>query len=460
MSIHYSIYTCFLIGLLTLQACSDNKQATSGDDATLQTGKKEMADKVRTEFLHAWNTYKKYAWEHDALKPLSKTYRDWYAHSLLMTPVDAYDTMILMGLTDEANECKELIINKLSFDHDMSVQVFEVTIRLLGSLVTAYQMDGDPAFLALAKDLGNRLLPAFDSPTGMPYRMVNLKTGETGDAMSNPAEIGTLLIEFGTLSKLTGDPVYYDKARKAITELYNRRSDIGLVGTVIDVNTGEWQQTESHISGMIDSYYEYLLKGAILFDDPALREMYDNSMVAVNRYCLDTVPSGIWYGHVDMTGNRISRQFGALDAFMPGMLALGGEVELAQKVQESCFKMWKDFGIEPEQMDYDSMKILVPSYVLRPENIESAAYLYHYTGDEKYLVMGTFMVNSLITHCRLDEGYAAIRDVTTMEKMDDMESFFFAETLKYAYLLFADNTGLDFKNTIFNTEAHPVKKTW
>jgi hypothetical protein len=98
-----------------------------------------------------------------------------------MTPVDAYDTMLLMGLTDEAADAKRLILERLSFDQDVSVQVFEVTIRLLGGLLSAYEMDGDPRLLHLATDLGDRLLPAFRSPTGMPFRYVNLRTGATRD---------------------------------------------------------------------------------------------------------------------------------------------------------------------------------------------------------------------------------------------------------------------------------------
>ena len=63
-----------------------------------QRSRDQMAAQVRSEFLHAWNGYKKYAWGHDDLKPLSKTHHDWYAQPLLMTPVDALDTMIIMGL--------------------------------------------------------------------------------------------------------------------------------------------------------------------------------------------------------------------------------------------------------------------------------------------------------------------------------------------------------------------------
>src|ERR1041384_114674 len=94
--------------------------------------RKKLAAEVKAEFLHAWNGYKKYAWGHDDLKPLSKTHHDWYPQPLLMTPVDALDTMILMDLNDEATATKRYILANLSFDKDMEVQNFEITIRLLG----------------------------------------------------------------------------------------------------------------------------------------------------------------------------------------------------------------------------------------------------------------------------------------------------------------------------------------
>src|SRR2546429_8100353 len=167
----------------------------------------QLAARVRTEFLHAWNNYERYAWGHDALRPLSKTPHDWYGQSLQMTPVDALDTLILMKLDAEAAKAKALIVNDLSFDRDIYVKNFEITIRLLGGLLSSYQLTGDKRLLQLAEDLGNRLLPVFNSPTGLPYVYVNLRTGQVRDTKTNPAETGTLLLEFGTLSKLTGKPI-------------------------------------------------------------------------------------------------------------------------------------------------------------------------------------------------------------------------------------------------------------
>jgi mannosidase alpha-like ER degradation enhancer 2 len=420
-----------------------------------------MALQVRGEFLYAWNAYKQYAWGHDELKPLSKSSRDWHSVSLLMTPVDALDTMIIMGLTDEATKTREFIAKNLSFDQDIEVKNFEITIRLLGGLLSSYQLTGDDRLLDLAANLGNRLLPVFDSPTGMPYMYVNLKTGKTRGAESNPAEIGTLLLEFGTLSKLSGKPIYYDKAKRALTELYSRRSAIGLVGSTINVETGKWIDTTSHISGGIDSYYEYLLKSWLLFDDKDCKKMWEASVKAVNKYLADNTRTGLWYGQADMnTGKRLSTQYGSLDAFFPAALARSGDLDRARKLQESSFKMWTTFGIEPETLNYNTMKVSSPGYQLRPEIIESAYYLNFFTKDPRYQEMGSGFILSLVRYCKTDAGYAALSDVETKTKRDSMESYFLAETLKYLYLLFAPRETLDLNKVVFNTEAHPLKRTW
>jgi len=289
----------------------------------------------------------------------------------------------------------------------------------------------------------------------------NLKTGETSGNISNPAEIGTLMLEFGSLSKLTGNPVYYQKAKHAVVELFKRQSDIGLVGEEINVETGEWTNNTCHLGGRIDSYYEYLLKAWLLFDDPDFLSMWETSFLAIDQYLADSTESGLWYSQVDMhTGERVSSRFGALDAFFPADLAMHGELEKARALQESCFHMWEKWGIEPEQIDYRKMEVIYPSYVLRPENIESAFYLYHFTQDPVYLEMGKVYLNSLIKFCKAEIGYAMLRSVLTKEQGDEMESFFLAETLKYLFLLFAPSETIDWDVVVFNTEAHPIQKTW
>ncbi|MPS34272.1 MAG: glycoside hydrolase family 47 protein [Stenotrophomonas sp.] len=461
--------------LLALSACSPPPPATPADAATTATPAAtadvpavdaaeaaRMAEQVREATRHAWQGYMQYARGHDDLKPISAQPRDWYPAPLLMSPVDALDTLLLLGLDKEANEARELIVGQLSFDQDIEVQNFEVTIRLLGGLLSAYQMTNDARLLKLADDLGTRLSPVFDSPTGLPYTHVNLRTGKTRGTISNPAETGTLLLEFGTLARLTGKQAYYDKAKRALVETYKRRSKIGLVGLNINVETGEWTNKDASIAGGIDSYYEYLLKCWKLFGDEDCKRMWEDSIGPLNRYLADEVRDGeLWYGHADMdSGARTSTTYGALDAFMPGLLALGGDLERARRLQESNLKMWRLHGIEPESLDYAAMQVRSPGYALRPEIVESAYYLHHYTGDARYRGMGKEFFEDFVKYTRTEHGFSALKDVRSKEKDDSMESFLFAETFKYYYLLFAPAETLDFDGVVFNTEAHPLRRTW
>ncbi len=447
--------TVFLLAAFVAFAMHGCAKSRQDEDA------RQLLARVRTEFLHAWSNYERYAWGQDALRPLSKTGHDWNGQSLLMTPVDALDTLILMRFDAEAERARSLIVNDLSFDRDIYVKNFEITIRLLGGLLSSYQLTGDQRLLSLAEDLGNRLLPVFNSPTGLPYVYVNLRTGQTRDSVTNPAETGTLLLEFGTLSKLTGRPVFYEKAKRALVETFRRRSPLGLVGQSINVETGAWTNTDSHISGGIDSYYEYLWKCWVLFGDKDCRDMWAASIPAVNKYLADEIGGELWYGHADMqTGKRTKKTYGALDAFFPALLALSGDLERARRLQASSFKMWDLHGIEPEMLDCKTMRVVAGSYHLRPEIIESTYYLYHYTGDREYRRMGEKMFDDFVKYCRTDAGYAALADVISKQQLDEMQSFVLAETFKYFYLLFAPPETLKFDKVIFNTEAHPLSRMW
>ena len=214
--------------------------------------------------------------------------------------------------------------------------------------------------------------------------------------------------------------------------------------------------------------------------------MWNESITAINQYLRDETKGRmkreLWYGHADMnTGKRTSTIYGALDAFFPAVLALSGDTNRAAMLQDSSFIMWNKSGIEPEEFDYQTMEIKSPGYPLRPEIVESTYYLLHYSlsssfrGERRppprgnaprlndgayYQRMGETLWRDFVKYCRSGVGYAALKSVITKEKTDSMQSFLFAETFKYFYLLFAPPRALDFNRVIFNTEAHPVRKSW
>jgi len=208
--------------------------------------------------------------------------------------------------------------------------------------------------------------------------------------------------------------------------------------------------------------------------------MWNESIAAVNQYLRDETKGRmkpeIWYGHSDMnSGKRTATTYGALDAFFPAVLALSGDLNRASLLQESSYKMWMKHGIEPEEINYQTMEVVSPGYPLRPEIVESTYYLYHYAklrartsrpqsskklDANHYQRIGEMMFRDFVKHCRTDAGYAALKSVVTKEKSDAMQSFLFAETFKYFYLLFASPSTLDFDKVIFNTEAHPIRRSW
>jgi hypothetical protein len=418
-----------------------------------------LAQEVKNEFKRSWEGYKKYAWGHDVLKPITKTHSDWYAQSLHISPIDAYSTMKVMGLDKEADEVYQYILDSVNFDKDLFVKTFEVNIRILGGLLAMYQYTEDPKILDLAEDFGTRMLPAFESPTGMPYYWVNLKTGEVKGADINVAEGGSYTFEMGILSHFTENPVFYEKAKRATKAIFDRRSEIGLIGERTNVETGEWTDERSHIGCCIDSYYEYMYKSWLLFGDEELKEMWDISLEAINKYIAEDYNGNLWYAQVNMnTGEVMNRIVTLYDAYFPGLLALNNDLERAEKNQASWNQLWNKNGLEPMVYDYGLDSITGPNYDLNPEIIESAWYLYEITGKEEYKQMLEKYFADLKLYCRNDVAYTSMQNVITKERKDYMPTFFFAETLKYLYLGLSDKGKEYQENYVFSTEAHPFRK--
>ncbi len=424
------------------------------------------AEEVKAETLRAWNAYKEYAWGYDVLLPLSKKGYNWYDESLGISPFDAYSTLSIMGLDAEAKEIEEYALSK-DWDQDVYVQIFEVNIRILGGLLAIYDDTKNPAILAKAIDFGDRLLPAFDSPTGMPYHSINLKTGKTagnhgegrGDVV-NVAQAASYLMEFGILSYYSQDPKYYQAAKRATKAVFARKSEIGLPGDFINIETGEWTNDWSYLQAGVDSYYEYMFKSNLLFPDPEVEEMWNYSLGKINEYLAEDYNGKRFYACVNMhTGEIVKRSVSLYDAFFPAVQALHGDIENAEKNMETWDWLWNKYGLLPTRYLYEKDSIEYANSELNPEIIESAYYLHEITGDDKYLQMIYNYWNDMKICCRDDVAFHAVNDVRTMEAKDYLATYFFAETLKYFYVAVVDKDIFDFNEHIFNTEAHPFKKS-
>ncbi|MCJ8741805.1 hypothetical protein PDJAM_G00074950 [Pangasius djambal] len=451
--------------------------------------KREMShyrDRIKSMFYHAYNNYLENAYPYDELRPLTCDGQDTWG-SFSLTLIDALDTLLILGNHTEFQRVATLLQDNVNFDIDVNASVFETNIRVVGGLLSAHLLskhagitveEGWPCsgpLLRLAEDAARKLLPAFHTPTGMPYGTVNLLRGvsPTETPITCTAGVGTFILEFSTLSHLTGDPVFEDVARKALVALWKTRSDIGLVGNHIDVITSKWVAQDAGIGAGIDSYFEYLLKGAIMLQDEELLNMFHEFDMSIKNY----TKFDDWYLWVQMHKGTVSMPiFQSLEAFWPGLQSLIGDIESATRTFHNYCTVWRQFGGLPEFYSIPQGYTVDKreGYPLRPELIESAMYLYKATGNPTFLQLGRDAVESIEKISQVKCGFASVKDVRDHKLDNRMESFFLAETIKYLYLLFdpdnfIHNTGTTFElggaqgdcilgagGYIFNTEAHPL----
>ena len=326
--------------------------------------KMSLKEDVVHETLRSWRAYKTYAWGHDELKPLTKGYNNWYKEPLSISPIDAYSTLKVMGLDQEASEIEQYVTDSLDFDKEVFVKTFEMNIRVLGGLLSIYSFTTNEKVLHQAKDFADRLLPAFRSKTGLPHYYVNLKTGEVKGDTINVAEAGSCLLEMAILSYYLNDPTYYQTAKNATKQIYNRRSDLGLLGRDIHVETGEWTFKNSMVGAYVDSYFEYLYKTWWLFEDPELKKMWDSMFPQLHIYLSEEVGNNLWYGKADMeTGKLANSTITLWDAYFPALLALSGDLERAKRTQESWNWLWEHTKYSPPNMITKLMKL--PTLLIR-----------------------------------------------------------------------------------------------
>ncbi|KAI8089996.1 glycosyl hydrolase family 47-domain-containing protein [Halteromyces radiatus] len=430
-------------------------------------------------FFHGWNNYMQHAFPEDELKPLSckglgsNKYSYDSSNDVLgdysLTLVDVLDTLAIIGTQEQFEQAVYQVLNEVSFDKNNKVQVFELNIRALGGLLSAHILASDPSFghqiehydgglLRLAEDLAQRFLPAFKhSKSGIPFPRVNLRHGvpKTETVETCTAGAGSLILEFGVLSRLTGDPQYEEVAKKALQAIWERRSELDLVGNVINIQTGQWIHTASSTGAGIDSFFEYLLKAYILFGEEDYLDMFETSYEAIMQHIVDR--SGYLYRNVHMdSGMLMATWIDSLSAFMPGVQVLYGDLESAIKGHLVFYNIWQQYHALPERFDFFQQKADIHSYPLRPEFVESTYYLYQATKDPFYLQVGEMIMEDLNNRTRLPCGFASISDLRTGQLDDRMESFMLSETLKYLYLLFdVDNSinRMD-SNFVFTTEGH------
>lgn len=460
------------------------------------TLKAKMKDMAKEMFYFGYDNYMKYAFPEDELNPIDCEGRgpdvlnpsniniNDVLGNYSLTLIDTLDTLLVLGNVTEFQKAVRLVIDTVSFDKDSTVQVFEANIRILGSLISAHILLTDPKhpfgnvgfedydneLLHLAHDLAVRLLPAFENTsTGIPYPRVNLKTGVPSDSINETctAGAGSLLVEFGILSRLIGDSTFEWVARRAVRALWNlRNNQTGLLGNVVNIQTGQWVGKQSGLGAGMDSFYEYLLKSYILFGEKEDFRMFQAAYESIQNHlrrgresCNEGEGDPPLYVNVNMmSGEIMNTWIDSLQAFFPGLQVLNGDIDNAICLHAFYYAIWKRFGALPERYNWQLRAPDVLFYPLRPELVESTYLLYQATKNPFYLHVGMDILQSLEKNAKVRCGYATLHHVVDKSKEDRMESFFLSETCKYLYLLFDEDNPLHKSDNryIFTTEGHVV----
>ena len=422
---------------------------------------RDAARDVRDEFFHAWLGYKTYAWGYDEVRPVSGKPADFFipGHSFGLSIVEALDSLYVMGFDDELEHCVLWLRKNLSFDVDGEVQMFEAVIRMVAGLITGYYATGERFLLDGARDLADRLLVCFTkSPTGAPYRYANLRTGAVRDPKSNLAEIGSNILEFGDLSRLTGDPKYLNASMRALEAVMSQKSSLDLLGTEFDVEKGTFIGTgDVAPDEPVDSFYEYLWGGWAMLGIAKTRDWYRTLTDSILARKSIRIDGRLWFQLVDyQTGEpKSDATVSELASFYAELLAKGGNRAQGEAYFDSWTAVADTYGLIPEEIDYRTFATNDPKYWMRPEYANSAFDLWFLTHDEKYRRAAYTHFNQVRANCRVERGYTVLLDVTTrpMKQGDYFPAYAFSENFKYLYLMFADTPRFDGRNYYLNTEG-------
>ncbi|KAM6497603.1 glycoside hydrolase family 47 protein [Amanita muscaria] len=459
---------------------------------------------VKQLFRNSYEVYRKYAFGHDEVAPQQQSAIDplnGWGGSI----VDGLGTMVLMGFDDLTAEAIEFI-PKIDFSKsNTSVSVFETTIRYVGGLLSAYELTDYkyPVLLQKAQQVADKLVHAWDDGNVIPYGHLNFTTnkpvpltdGTSKTFTTNIAEAGTLTVEFGTLSMYTKDEKYINLALKSAEHIAKLAPPLpGLAAQCIHPKTGKFKCGYVTWGGGSDSCYEYSAKYTRLFN-PNSTLLFDTWVTGVDssiKTLLKTSTVGNFKYLADYDNKTIIHIGSHLECFHAGNWILGGKmvnnqtiVDIGLELADACWNTYarSKSGIGPEVFAYISddgdyngngspspaqlsfynqngFYIVAADYVLRPEVLESNFYAFRATGDLKYYKRAQEAVKSYLGNIVLQNGGADglyDMDQPSSGVIDETESFWFAEVLKYLYLTFDDPNNISLDTHVFNTESHPLK---
>lgn len=502
LSVYTVYYICTLVSKGGHSRASDASEPLNSDISW-----SDRRDAVKQAFVDSWDDYTRHGWGKDVYHPVKQTAKNMGPAPLGWMIVDSLDTLQIMGLTKQYKAARGFVQNQLNYETvDTEVNVFETTIRMVGGLLSAYYLsDGDELFLKRATQLTDRLMPAFSTGSGIPYAGVNLQTGQTfspPNDLASVSEVATLQLEYKYLSYLTGDKTYWNVGEKIMARLDNNHPKDGLAPIFVDPQKGTYRGYLIRLGSRGDSYYEYLLKQYLQTNEEIYKEMYLDAYSGIHEHMLaHSEPNKLTFlGELpDGIGGKFDPKMDELVCFIGGLFALGAtdgipvskieklgpknleQLEIGKEIGHTCYEMFhqQTTGLAPEIVVFNQDNTRSKDFYIRkndrhnlqrPETVETLYYLWKLTGDIKYREWGWEIFQNWIKYARVPAGngkddavrYTCLKDVTVDPPVmkDNLESFWFAETLKYLYLLFDDesNSKMDLEHIVFNTEAHPLPR--
>ncbi|QRV98941.1 glycoside hydrolase family 47 protein [Ceratobasidium sp. AG-Ba] len=540
----------------------------------------QRAEAVRQAFKHAYGSYTRAAWGLDEILPNSNgstnNFNGWG-----VSIIDSISTIQLMQLKEEYDSALDYVA-RMNFDiaGNGYAPFFETAIRYLGGLASAHALatsnitgplsstsavksgvgpiapqTSPPTYggrehilLRKAVLLADKLLPVFDSPSGLPWYGVktsgpppiytsddpkSYKYAKESDnapgARVSPsgaaplAEFASCQVELKYLAYATGEARYYWAAERVMEAMKRSAPSLtlpGLFPIYWDRTTG--QPTGDHISlgAMADSGFEYLLKQYLVSGrtETQLRDLWLASSDSIINHMLFLSPTRKLLYVSDISGSRHdqSGKLEHLSCFLPGLFALGAD-QLTEKegmtkerkerymwvatgLAQTCAGVYEDMesGIGAEEVMFEptnpkwidllkkwergrrpgdlppgvakdfvrkgssevrDYRIRDARWLSRPETLESIFLLWRTTKDPVWRERGWKIFQAIEKHSRTKTGYGSVAHVDVAHgttTINSQPSYFLAETLKYLFLLFSEDSAFPLDRFVFNTEAHPL----
>ncbi|KAF2676391.1 glycoside hydrolase family 47 protein [Lentithecium fluviatile CBS 122367] len=421
--------------------------------------------------------------------------------------VDPFETTIryLGGLVSLVDLCDAGVIPENIITGEARDMILEQAVTLANALGPAYDT---PTGMPWPRVDFNKSQGVSDPPSVYKEHPEKVKYDHP---VVGPARTGSSILENRVLTRLTGNSVYARNATLAWAPLVWSKwtpSYLGIIDAPMDIVTGEPVGRQRHWDGGHDSYYEYLVKMTVLAppSDPHLDDYKGKFLAAVyslrkwfgtrSASAPDHAMQHLFIGRRDAEW-YMNRQ-GHLACFAPGAILLASKFydiadlrSFALALLEGCHHTYNatPSKIGPEtwswipKFGYDSPVYtpetarakqeressgfwsVDPRYKGRPEYVESLFYAWRITGEARFREWTWAAFEAIETHCKASYGYAQLADVYkvkpedwdgdgTKRWIDQQESFWAAETLKYLWLTFSDVNVASLDRWVFSTEGH------